>query len=269
MQNINNCQEIKDVKEKDKIKEKDKKEKKTKKPKEVLEHFYNNESTAFEIGIDEAGRGPMFGRVYSAAVILPKSHDFKYKLLKDSKKFSSFKKINEVADYIKENALAYSICYEDEKTIDKINIRNATHSAMHKCIKNITDSNNIKLNINNKKYNINYYLLVDGNDFKSYTYLNDSEMLEQISHILIEGGDNKYCSIAAASILAKVERDKYISQMCECYKKLDIYYGLESNKGYGTSKHMEGIQNYGLSPWHRTSYGCCKIANINKEEFYL
>lgn len=269
MQNINNCQEIKDVKEKDKIKEKDKKEKKTKKPKEVLEHFYNNESTAFEIGIDEAGRGPMFGRVYSAAVILPKSHDFKYELLKDSKKFSSFKKINEVADYIKENALAYSICYEDEKTIDKINIRNATHSAMHKCIKNITDSNNIKLNINNKKYNINYYLLVDGNDFKSYTYLNDSEMLEQISHILIEGGDNKYCSIAAASILAKVERDKYISQMCECYKKLDIYYGLESNKGYGTSKHMEGIQNYGISPWHRTSYGCCKTANINNEEFYL
>lgn len=266
MQNINNHEDIKDIKEKVK---KDKKEKKTKKPKEVLQHFYNNESEAFEIGIDEAGRGPMFGRVYSAAVILPKSDDFKYELLKDSKKFSSFKKINEVADYIKENAVAYSICYEDEKTIDKINIRNATHSAMHKCIKNITDSNNIKLNINNKKYNEKYYLLVDGNDFKSYTYLNDSEMLQQISHILVEGGDNKYCSIAAASILAKVERDKYISQMCECYKKLDIYYGLESNKGYGTSKHMEGIQKYGISPWHRTSYGCCKIANINNEEFYL
>jgi ribonuclease HII len=211
----------------------------------------------------------MFGRVYAAAVILPKLDDFKYELLKDSKKFSSFKKINEVADYIKENALAYSVCYEDEKTIDKINIRNATHSAMHKCIKNITDSNSKNIESkNSKKYNINYYLLVDGNDFKTYTYLNDSEMLEQISHILVEGGDNKYCSIAAASILAKVERDKYISQMCECYKKLNIYYGLESNKGYGTSKHMEGIKKYGISPWHRTSYGCCKTAIINKEEFY-
>ena len=211
----------------------------------------------------------MFGRVYSAAVILPKTDDFKYELLKDSKKFSSFKKINEVADYIKENALAYSICYEDEKTIDKINIRNTTHNAMHKCIKNITDSNNLKLNINNKKYNENYYLLVDGNDFKTYTYLNDSEMLQEISHILVEGGDNKYCSIAAASILAKVERDKYISELCKCYKKLDQFYGLESNKGYGTSKHMEGIKNYGISPWHRKTYGCCKNANLNKEEFYL
>ena len=94
-------------------------------------------------------------------------------------------------------------------------------------------------------------------------------MLQQISHILIEGGDNKFCSIAAASILAKVERDKYISDLCKCYKKLDIYYGLESNKGYGTAKHMEGIQKYGISPWHRISYGCCKTANINKEEFYL
>ena len=256
MKNINNCEDIKD--------------KKTRKPKILLKHFYNNESNAFEIGIDEAGRGPMFGRVYAASVILPKSNDFKYELLKDSKKFSSFKKINDVADYIKENALSYSICYEDEKVIDKINIRNATHSAMHKCIKNITYSNNKNIeSINAKKYNENYYLLVDGNDFKSYTYLNDSEMLEQISHILVEGGDNKYCSIAAASILAKVERDKYISQMCECYKKLNIYYGLESNKGYGTSKHMEGIKHYGISPWHRTSYGCCKNAIINKEEFYL
>jgi len=250
---------------------KEKKEKKEKKPKIVLTHFYNNESTAFEIGIDEAGRGPMFGRVYAAAVILPKSDSFKYELLKDSKKFSSLKKINEVAEYIKENALAYSVCFEDEKVIDKINIRNATHSAMHKCIKNISDSNNLLINNKkyNKKYNENYYLLVDGNDFKTFTYLNDLEMLEQISHILVEGGDNKYCSIAAASILAKVERDKYISELCKCYKKLDIYYGLISNKGYGTSKHMEGIQKYGISPWHRTTYGCCKNATLNKEDFYL
>ena len=88
-----------------------------------LEKKYNNSnSNIMEIGIDEAGRGPMFGRVYSAAVILPNNEEFKYELLKDSKKFTSEKKINEVADYIKTNALAWSVSYEDEKTIDSINI---------------------------------------------------------------------------------------------------------------------------------------------------
>lgn len=236
--------------------------------KPMLNKFYNIESKQLEIGIDEAGRGPMFGRVYSAGVILPKNDEFKYELLKDSKKFTSEKKINEVADYIKANSIAWSIAYEDEKSIDLINIRNATHSAMHKVIADITK----KVELSNLKKPVNelYYLLVDGNDFKAYTYLNsDNSMIEQINHILIEGGDNKYCSIAAASILAKVERDKYIKNMCEKYKKLDEYYSLEKNKGYGTGKHMEGIKKYGISPWHRTTYGCCRTATINNEEFYL
>tara|TARA_Y100000389_G_scaffold98989_1_gene95670 strand:+ start:2946 stop:3686 length:741 start_codon:yes stop_codon:yes gene_type:complete len=242
-----------------------------KKTKNVLTPFYNEESQALEIGIDEAGRGPMFGRVYSAAVILPKNENFRFELLKDSKKFSSNKKIIEVADYIKNNALAYSINFSDEKTIDNINIRNATLNTMHKCIENITNNNteNIKNNCKYSKKSENFYLLVDGNDFKPYTYINKDSTLEQISHILVEGGDNKYCSIAAASILAKVERDKYIKTMCNCYSKLDTYYSLESNKGYGTAKHMEGIKKYGISPWHRTSYGCCKHATINHEDFYL
>jgi ribonuclease HII len=236
--------------------------------KPMLNKFYNIESKQLEIGIDEAGRGPMFGRVYSAGVILPKNDEFKYELLKDSKKFTSEKKINEVADYIKANSIAWSIAYEDEKSIDLINIRNATHNAMHKVIADITK----KLELSNLKKPVNelYYLLVDGNDFKAYTYLNsDNSMIEQINHILIESGDNKYCSIAAASILAKVERDKYIKNMCEKYKKLDEYYSLEKNKGYGTGKHMEGIKKYGISPWHRTTYGCCRTATINNKEFYL
>lgn len=251
----------------------EKKPKKERKPKIELQHFYNNETTQLEIGIDEAGRGPMFGRVYSAAVILPKNDEFQYHLLKDSKKFTSLKKIQEVANYIKENALAYSIEYEDEKIIDKINIRNATHSAMHKAVKNTL---NIYNSINNIKHDAiqddceKYYLLVDGNDFKSYTYMNNStNIIKQINHIVIEGGDNKFCSIAAASILAKVERDKYIKEICDCYKKLDIYYGLESNKGYGTAKHMDGIKNFGISPWHRTTYGCCKQAIVNSCDYYL
>ena len=232
-----------------------------------LQPFYNNESKLLEIGIDEAGRGPLFGRVYSAGVILPKNSNFKYELLKDSKKFSSEKKINEVAKYIKDNCLAWSVCYEDEKVIDSINIRNATHSAMHQVIKNITTNYNLN---NEETLSNNFYLLIDGNDFKPYTYLNNKQnMIQQINHITIEGGDNKYCSIAAASILAKVERDNYIKELCNCYKKLVTYYNLEKNKGYGTAKHMEGIKIYGISPWHRKSYGCCKDIIENDKDYYL
>ena len=96
--------------------------------KNSLQPNYNPESKLFEIGIDEAGRGPMFGRVYSGAVVLPKNDDFKYELLKDSKKFTSEKKINEVADYIKQNAISWCVSYEDEKIVDSINIRNARHA---------------------------------------------------------------------------------------------------------------------------------------------
>jgi ribonuclease HII len=232
-----------------------------------LQKKYNtSNSNIMEIGIDEAGRGPMFGRVYSAAVILPNNEDFKYELLKDSKRFTSEKKINEVADYIKTNALYWSVSYEDEKTIDSINIRQATLCAMHKAINELIKQNN---SINNSNINECYYLLVDGNDFKAYTYYCEAtHIIKQINHILIEGGDNKFCSIAAASILAKVERDKYIREMCINFPKLNIYYGLLKNKGYGTSKHMEGIKKYGISKWHRTTYGCCKEATINDEEFY-
>ena len=232
-----------------------------------LQKKYNtSNSNIMEIGIDEAGRGPMFGRVYSAAVILPNNDEFKYELLKDSKKFTSEKKINEVADYIKTNALFWSVSYEDEKTIDSINIRQATLCAMHKAIGDLIKQNNAVTSLNSNEC---YYLLVDGNDFKAYTYYCETtNIIKQINHILIEGGDNKFCSIAAASILAKVERDKYIREMCINFPKLNIYYGLLTNKGYGTSKHMEGIKNYGISKWHRTTYGCCKEAPINDDEFY-
>ena len=94
-------------------------------------------------------------------------------------------------------------------------------------------------------------------------------MIKQVNHVLVEGGDNKFCSIAAASILAKVERDKWISEMCEKYKKLVEYYNLEKNKGYGTAQHLDGIKKFGISPWHRTTYGCCKNAVLNHEDFYL
>ena len=226
-------------------------EKKTKNNKQqtkqqLLNVSYYNDDNIIEIGIDEVGRGPMFGRVYTAAVILPKE-DFEHSKMKDSKKFHSKKKINEVSEYIKENAIAWSIQWEDEKIIDKINIRNATHSAMHKAIKEIYDKENDK----------NYVLLVDGNDFKPYIVIKEN-ILEQVSHVCIEGGDNKYTSIAAASILAKVARDAYIDELCVLHPELIEKYDLSNNKGYGTKKHMDGISEHGITEWHRRSFGICK-----------
>jgi len=238
---------------------------KEKNSKHCLEKKYNNTSAIIEIGIDEAGRGPLFGRVYSAAVVLPDNSEFNYELLKDSKKFTSESKRIDVANYIQANALFWAVAYEDEKIIDSINIRQATLSAMHKAIKTILNSyyeKNGKLCSNEM-----CYLLVDGNDFKAFTYYCEtSNIIKQLNHVLVEGGDNKYCSIAAASILAKVEHDKYIKEMCANFPKLDIYYGLLSNKGYGTSKHIEGIKKYGISKWHRTTYGCCKEATLNEDD---
>jgi len=235
----------------------------------LLKKYHNN--SLFEIGIDEVGRGPMFGRVYSAALILPMNDTFKYECLKDSKKFSSQKKISEVADYIKANALFWAICYEDEKAIDTLNIRNATLKAMHNAISAIIVKYNETANcVNVNDLNEQFYLLIDGNDFKCYTYFcKKSNVIKQLNNVLVEGGDNKYCSIAAASILAKVERDNYIRAMCLEFPKLDTYYGLLNNKGYGTIKHMEGIKKYGISKWHRNTYGCCKDSTINEDEFYV
>lgn len=219
-----------------------------------LKQYFNESLSIYEIGIDEAGRGPMFGRVYAGAVILPKDNpNFKFDWLKDSKKFHSKKKIEQVADYIKENAFAWAVEFEDEQTIDEINILQATQSAMHKAIKNVLGK------LDNNVIFDNILLLVDGNYFKSYTTINKSKTkLETIKHLLVEGGDNKFCSIAAASILAKVERDKYIEDLCVQNPELIEYYGIDSNKGYGSKKHLDGIKEHGITKWHRKTFGICK-----------
>ena len=214
----------------------------------VLIKNYSNEYN-IEIGVDEVGRGPMFGRVYSAAVILPLNESFKYELLKDSKKFTSKKKLEEVANYIKENCISYSFAYCEHSVIDNINIRQATHLAMNEAICNI---------INFKDNNI---ILIDGKDYKPITYL-ENNIIKQVPVKCIEGGDNKYCSIAAASIIAKVERDNYIYELCKKYPFLDTYYDLSKNKGYGTAKHIEGIKKYGITQWHRKTFGICNNSNI-------
>ena len=218
-----------------------------------LKCYYNEDINIVELGIDEAGRGPMFGRVYAGLAVLPKDETFEHSLMKDSKKFHSKKKIEEAAEYIKQNAIAWAVEYEDEQTIDEINILQATQSAMHKCIKTVLKQLDNELCIDN------LFLLVDGNYFKPYSMLNKSKTkLEYIKYQMIEGGDNKYTSIAAASILAKVERDKYIDQLCLENPELVVHYGIDTNKGYGSKKHIDGIKQYGITKWHRKTFGICK-----------
>jgi ribonuclease HII len=226
------------------------KPKRERKKQEPLEICLNHNSDNWEIGIDEAGRGPLFGRVYTAAVVLPKDKElFDHSLMKDSKKFTSKKKIEEAYEYIKKNALAYCVCYEDEKSIDSINILQATFKSMHNSIRNIVKEKSQDIKVEK--------LLVDGNNFKPFTYINNGS-INQISHVCIEGGDNKYASIAAASILAKVERDTYIENLCQEHPDLDEKYGIMKNKGYGTRKHIDGIKEHGITEFHRKTYGLCK-----------
>lgn len=217
-------------------------EKKPRNKTEPLKPRYSEDPTVIECGIDEAGRGPMFGRVYTACVILPQE-GFDHSKIKDSKRFSSKKKLLEVYQYIKEHSVDFSVSYAEPSLIDEINIRQATLETMHQAI-------------NGLKYKPDL-LLVDGCDFKPYP---------DIRYTTIEGGDNWYTPIAAASILAKVERDKYVEELCVQHPFLDERYGLVKNKGYGTKQHMEGIKKYGISIWHRRSFGICKkFAHVSSD----
>ena len=232
-------------------------EKKKRPPKIPLQPFMFSESSIIEIGVDEAGRGPMMGRVYTAAVILPKDDaSFSHHLMKDSKKFTSPKKIQEAAEYIKANCIAYHISYEDERVIDEINILQATQKSMavsitgviHKYITSDHWSKTDKLQ-----------LLIDGNYFNPYWTMNKQRgIIESVPHVCVVGGDNKFTSIAAASILAKVARDQYIADLCEANPELVEKYSIDSNKGYGSKKHMDGILAHGITIWHRRSFGICK-----------
>jgi ribonuclease HII len=219
-------------------------------PASCLKPAYCEDNDVKEIGVDEAGRGPMFGRVYAGAVILPKSLDaFQHALMKDSKKFHSEKKIKEVAEYIKANAIAWAVGWADEGEIDELNIRRATHKAMHQAIKEV---------LAKQEWADAKILLVDGNDFTPFVDKSESIMPVPLQHVCIEGGDNTYSCIAAASILAKVARDDYIAELCAAEPELITRYDLLKNKGYGTKKHMDGIKQHGITQWHRKTFGICR-----------
>lgn len=174
-------------------------------------------------GVDEAGRGPLAGPVCAAAVILPA--DTVIEGVNDSKKLSE-KKREMLFEVIKEQALSYSIAFASVEEIEEINILNATMLAMKRAVEKL----NVKAD----------YAMIDGNRLPE---------LEIPAQFIIKG-DAKSMSIACASILAKVSRDRL------CYKYAEEYpqYGFDKHKGYGTKMHREAILEYGPCPYHRLSF---------------
>ena len=182
-------------------------------------------------GVDEVGRGPLCGPVVSAAVVLP--NGFTDPRIKDSKKIKNPKKMKEIADFIKENAISYSIGISTAKEIDDINILQSTYVAMHRAIDG--------LNLTPSK------LLIDGNSFKPY---------KDIPYECVIKGDDKHIEIAAASIIAKNFRDEMMVELAKEYPD----YKWETNSGYGTKDHIEAIKRVGLTPHHRITF-CTKFKN--------
>ena len=202
------------------------------------------DETKVELGIDEAGRGCLFGPVCVAAVIWPKLDPLNNgnppPEIKDSKKVSEKKRLI-LKDYIEQNAIAWSVQFLSHEEIDKTNILKATMMGMHRCIDDIRKQMKIDT------------ILVDGNHFQAYT----DENLDCMDHVCVVNGDNTYKSIAAASILAKTHRDNYILELSKDNPELEKY-GIPKNKGYGTKVHMDALKEYGSTNGHRMSFKPCQ-----------
>jgi ribonuclease HII len=217
-----------------------------------------DESNDYEIGVDEAGRGPLFGPLYVAAVVLPKE-GFNGTGIKDSKKIKNKVKLAALAAYIKEHSLAWSIQSVDHTVIDQINIRQAVFQGMHACIRDICHKGSSDFGFDKK-----IGLLIDGNDFKPfYRFNEENDDFVEIPYVTIEGGDNRFLAIAAASILAKNARDTYIEELCKDKPDLVMRYRIDKNMGYGTKAHLDGILEHGVTQWHRMTYNRCSSATLN------
>ena len=213
--------------------------------KNILKQYHKKDD--IEVGLDEAGRGCLFGPVCVAGVIWLNEDPETSMVIKDSKKCTEKYRLK-CYDYIKGNAIDYSIKTIDHETIDKENILKCSLNGMHLCLDELSERN---------KFNS---ILVDGNHFNSYYSKEQDDFIE---HECVIKGDNIYKSIAAASILAKTFRDNYILELVEQYPELKKY-GIEKNKGYGTKQHMEAIKEYGITQWHRTSFAPCKGLTVNQ-----
>ncbi|MCR5676232.1 MAG: ribonuclease HII [Lachnospiraceae bacterium] len=179
-------------------------------------------------GIDEVGRGPLAGPVVAGAVILPKDPEVLHSLLylNDSKKLSE-KRREELYDRIREKAVAWAVGFADEKRIDEINILNADYEAMAQAVSKLSCRPDL--------------LLLDA------VHVPQLDDFEQVSIIK---GDAKSASIAAASILAKVTRDRFMVEAAARYPA----YGFDRNKGYGTAEHIAALKTHGPCPLHRRSF---------------
>jgi ribonuclease HII len=177
-----------------------------------------------EAGCDEVGRGCLAGPVVAAAVILPKK--FRHKLLNDSKQLSKEER-QSLKEVITTNALAWAVAEVSNNEIDEINILNASFKAMHLALDQLVMKPEL--------------LLIDGNRFKPYG---------ELPFECIIKGDGKYFSIAAASVLAKIYRDDLMGRMAEQYPG----YKWETNVGYPTEEHRDGIKKLGITPLHRRSF---------------
>lgn len=188
-----------------------------------IEKTLYDKGYAYVCGVDEAGRGPLCGPVVAAACILPIG--LYIEGLDDSKKLTP-KKRDVIFDKIIENALAYSIAQASVKEIDTLNILEADMLAMHRAVEGLPQSAD--------------FALIDGNVSRGFC----------IPTMTVIKGDSKSASIAAASILAKVTRDRMCLEMDKEYPM----YGIAKHKGYGTKEHMEALRKYGPSPIHRKKF---------------
>ena len=212
---------------------------------------YQTENT-LEVGIDECARGCLLGSVFIGAVILPNNieelcEEFDIKI-KDSKKMTREQR-EEAYEFIKMVCIDYAVVSKTNDEIDDINILKATLTGMHDVIRS--------LKIKPEK------ILVDGDKF--YIYRDDDG--ELIEHECVIKGDDTYMSIAAASIIAKVEHDRYILKLVEEYPYLEKY-DIQNNMAYGSKKHLLAITEYGLTKFHRKTFGICKSYDVNNIEFY-
>lgn len=199
------------------------------------------------VGIDEAGRGSLFGSVYACALIFPENLEHEYmKYMKDSKKLSS-KKRKLMQSFIKEYCIDYEICSVSNEIIDEINILKATMQAMNTCISNLKSRHLIK----DLKY------LIDGNLY--YPSIDN----KNIQYECIVKGDSKFVSIMGASILAKVAHDDDINSIVSENDELNKY-DLLNNMGYGTKKHRSALLSYGFTQYHRRSF--CKFMPLSESE---
>lgn len=193
----------------------------------MLDYSYeiqaHNEGFSVVCGVDEAGRGPLAGPVFAGAVILPENYT--HEILNDSKKLSE-KKRDLVYDDIIKDAVSWSVGIATEKEIDEINILNATFLAMKRAVEGL----NIKPDL----------AFIDGNRYPN----------TGVKEVTIVKGDSKCMSVAAASIIAKVSRDRFMLQMAEKYPQ----YQFEKHKGYGTKLHYEMIEQFGVSEIHRRTF---------------